>query len=354
MSAHVLTRWEPENSAFWQQEGRAVARRNLWISIPALLLAFAIWQVWSVAVVNLPNIGFKYTPNQLFWLAAVPALSGATLRIFYSFMVPIFGGRLWTTLTTASLLIPAIGLGLAVQNPNTSYVTMMMLALLCGFGGGNFSSSMANISFFFPKAEKGTALGLNAGLGNLGVSVVQFVVPLIITMGVFGAVGGDSQIWVKGEQTRQIWLQNAGFVWVPFIIVSSLAAWFGMNDIASAKASFADQAVIFSRKHNWLMCWLYLGTFGSFLGFAAGFPLLIKSQFAGVNPTQYAFLGALVGGLSRPFGGWLSDKIGGAKVTQFVFLGMIAGVMGGWPSCRKAARAATSGAFSPASWRCLR
>ena len=328
MSAHVLTRWEPENSAFWQQEGRAVARRNLWISIPALLLAFAIWQVWSVAVVNLPNIGFKYTPNQLFWLAAVPALSGATLRIFYSFMVPIFGGRLWTTLTTASLLIPAIGLGLAVQNPNTSYVTMMMLALLCGFGGGNFSSSMANISFFFPKSEKGTALGLNAGLGNLGVSVVQFVVPLIITMGVFGAVGGDSQMWVKGEQTRQIWLQNAGFVWVPFIIVSSLAAWFGMNDIASAKASFADQAVIFSRKHNWLMCWLYLGTFGSFLGFAAGFPLLIKSQFAGVNPTQYAFLGALVGGLSRPFGGWLSDKIGGAKVTQFVFLGMIAGVMG--------------------------
>ena len=328
MSAHVLTRWEPENSAFWQQEGRAVARRNLWISIPALLLAFAIWQVWSVAVVNLPNIGFKYTPNQLVWLAAVPALSGATLRIFYSFMVPIFGGRLWTTLTTASLLIPAIGLGLAVQNPNTSYVTMMMLALLCGFGGGNFSSSMANISFFFPKSEKGTALGLNAGLGNLGVSVVQFVVPLIITMGVFGAVGGDSQTWVKGEQTRQIWLQNAGFVWVPFIIVSSLAAWFGMNDIASAKASFADQAVIFSRKHNWLMCWLYLGTFGSFLGFAAGFPLLIKSQFAGVNPTQYAFLGALVGGLSRPFGGWLSDKIGGAKVTQFVFLGMIAGVMG--------------------------
>ena len=328
MSAHVLTRWEPENSAFWQQEGRAVARRNLWISIPALLLAFAIWQVWSVAVVNLPNIGFKYTPNQLFWLAAVPALSGATLRIFYSFMVPIFGGRLWTTLTTASLLIPAIGLGLAVQNPNTSYVTMMMLALLCGFGGGNFSSSMANISFFFPKSEKGTALGLNAGLGNLGVSVVQFLVPLIITMGVFGAVGGDSQMWVKGEQTRQIWLQNAGFVWVPFIIVSSLAAWFGMNDIASAKASFADQAVIFSRKHNWLMCWLYLGTFGSFLGFAAGFPLLIKSQFAGVNPTQYAFLGALVGGLSRPFGGWLSDKIGGAKVTQFVFLGMIAGVMG--------------------------
>ena len=324
----LLTIWAPEDKSFWEREGEAIAKRNLWISVPALFLAFAIWQVWSVVAVSLPGLGFKYSTNQLFWLAAAPALSGATLRIFYSFMVPLVGGRRWTAISTASLLIPAIGIGFAVQDNTTAYPTMLILALLCGLGGGNFSSSMANISFFFPKSEKGTALGLNAGLGNLGVSVVQFVVPLIITMGVFGAVGGDSQIWVKGEQTRQIWLQNAGFVWVPFIIVSSLAAWFGMNDIASAKASFADQAVIFSRKHNWLMCWLYLGTFGSFLGFAAGFPLLIKSQFAGVNPTQYAFLGALVGGLSRPFGGWLSDKIGGAKVTQFVFLGMIAGVMG--------------------------
>ncbi len=328
MASHVLTRWEPEVPAFWQSEGRAVARRNLWISIPALMLAFAIWQVWSVAVVNLPNIGFKYSPNQLFWLAAVPALSGATLRIFYSFMVPIFGGRLWTTLTTASLMLPAIGLGFAVQNNQTSYETMLILALLCGFGGGNFSSSMANISFFFPKSEKGTALGLNAGLGNLGVSVVQFVVPLIITAGVFGALGGEPQVWSKGDATKEVWLQNAGFIWVPFIVVSSLAAWFGMNDIASAKSSFADQAMIFKRKHNWLMCWLYLGTFGSFLGFAAGFPLLIKSQFPGVDPTQYAFLGALVGGLARPFGGWLGDKIGGARVTQWVFIGMIAGVMG--------------------------
>ena len=328
MSSHVLTRWEPEDPVFWQKEGHAVARRNLWISIPALTLAFAIWQVWSVVVVNLPNIGFKYTPNQLFWLAAAPALSGATLRIFYSFMVPIFGGRLWTTLTTASLLVPAIGLGMAVQDPQTSYASMMLLALLCGFGGGNFSSSMANISFFFPKAEKGAALGMNAGLGNLGVSIVQFVVPLIITMGVFGALGGEPQTWTKGAQVKHLWLQNAGYIWVPFIILSTLAAWFGMNDIASAKASFADQAVIFKRKHNWLMCWLYLGTFGSFIGYAAGFPLLIKSQFTGINPTQYAFLGALIGGLTRPFGGWLADKIGGARVTQFVFLGMIVGVFG--------------------------
>ena len=244
-------------------------------------------------------------------------------------MVPVFGGRRWTALSTASLLLPAAGLGFAVQNPDTSYITMMILALLCGFGGGNFSSSMANISFFFPKAEKGTALGLNAGLGNLGVSVVQFVVPLIITAGVFGVLGGEAQTWVKGDATKQMWLQNAGFVWVPFIIISALTAWFGMNDIASAKASFKDQAIIFTRKHNWIMCVLYLGTFGSFIGFAAGFPLLIKSQFPAVDPVKYAFLGPLIGALVRPLGGWLSDKIkSGAVITQIVFIGMIVAVCG--------------------------
>lgn len=327
--SHLIKHWQPEDPEFWRQTGKKTARRNLWISIPALLLAFAIWQVWSVAVINLPNIGFKFTENQLFWLAALPALSGATLRIFYSFMVPVFGGRKWTAISTASLLLPAVGLGLAVQNPDTSYFTMLVLALLCGFGGGNFSSSMANISFFFPKAEKGTALGLNAGLGNLGVSTVQFVVPLIITMGVFGAFGGEAQTWVKGSETKQIWLQNAGFVWVPFIVLSTLAAWFGMNDLADAKASFKEQSVIFKRKHNWIMCILYLGTFGSFIGFAAGFPLLIKSQFAGVDPVKYAFLGPLVGALTRPLGGIVADKIkSGALVTQVVFVGMIIAVAG--------------------------
>ena len=168
MSSHVITKWEPEDKAFWEKEGKAIASRNLWISIPALLLAFSVWMVWSMVVVNLPNVGFKFDNNELFWLAALPGLSGATLRIFYSFMVPIFGGRKWTTISTASLLLPAIGIGFAVQNPNTPYITFLILALLCGFGGGNFSSSMSNISFFFPKSQKGMALGMNAGLGNLG------------------------------------------------------------------------------------------------------------------------------------------------------------------------------------------
>ena len=324
----VLTDWRPHDKSFWESQGRAVSRRNLMISIPALLLSFAVWMVWSVVVAKLPSVGFKYTTDQLFWLAALPGVSGATLRICYSFMVPIFGGRLWTTLSTWSLLIPALGIGWAVQNPDTPYWIFLALALLCGFGGGNFASSMSNISFFFPKAEKGNALALNAGLGNLGVSVVQFVVPLIITAGVFGWLGGAPVMVKEGAREFPMWLQNAGYIWVPFIIASAFAAWFGMNDIASAKASFAEQSVIFQRKHNWIMCWLYTGTFGSFIGYSAGFPLLAKTQFPDVNILAYAFLGPLVGALSRSATGWVSDKWGGGRVTLWVFMGMAAGVLG--------------------------
>ncbi len=328
LAGHVLDEWKPEDAKFWQTKGRAIARRNLWISIPALLLAFAVWMVWSVVVAKLPAVGFKFTTDQLFWLAAMPGLSGATLRIFYSFMPPIFGGRLWTSIATWSLIVPAVGIGLAVQNPETPYIIFLSLALLCGFGGGNFASSMANISFFFPKAEKGNALALNAGLGNLGVSVVQFVIPLVITAGVFGWFGGDPQNAVEANRATQLWLQNAGFVWVPFIAISATAAWFGMNDIAAMKASFADQAVIFQRRHNWIMSWLYTGTFGSFIGYSAGFPLLAKTQFPAVDSLKFVFLGPLVGALSRSATGWVSDRWGGGRVTFWVFVLMIAAVAG--------------------------
>src|SRR5574337_778228 len=187
----LLTLWTPEDKEFWAREGSLIANQNLWISIPALFLAFAIWMVWSPVVVQMKAVGFPYSTDQLFWLTAVPALAGATLRIFYSFIVPIVGGRRWTVLSTLSLLIPAIGIGFALQNVNTPFWVLLVLAALCGFGGGNFSSSMANISFFFPKERKGSALGLNAGLGNLGVSAVQFMVPLVISVGIFGWFGGD-------------------------------------------------------------------------------------------------------------------------------------------------------------------
>ena len=328
LGPHLIEDWRPDDSEFWLSKGRALARRNLLISIPALLLSFAVWMVWSVVVAKLPAVGFTYTTDQLFWLAALPGLSGATLRIFYAFMVPIFGGRLWTTLTTWSLIIPALGIGMAVQNPATPYWLFLALALLCGLGGGNFASSMANISFFFPKAEKGNALALNAGLGNLGVSVVQFVVPLVITAGVFGWLGGEPVIVKEAGKEAPLWLQNAGFIWVPFIIASAFAAWFGMSDIVSARASFAEQAVIFQRKHNWIMCWLYTGTFGSFIGYSAGFPLLAKTQFPEVNALACAFLGPLIGALSRSLTGWVSDRWGGGRVTFWVFAGMSIGVAG--------------------------
>ncbi|MEI6202312.1 MAG: NarK family nitrate/nitrite MFS transporter, partial [Enhydrobacter sp.] len=328
LSAKMLEDWRPEDKAFWQTSGRRIARRNLAISIPALLLSFSIWMVWSVVVAKLPAIGFAYTTDQLFWLAALPGVSGATLRIFYSFTVPIFGGRLWTTLATWSLMIPAVGIGYAVQNPAMPYWIFLVLALLCGFGGGNFASSMSNITFFFPKAEKGNALALNAGLGNLGVSVVQFVVPFVITAGVFGWLGGEPQIVREAGRQTSLWVQNAGFIWVPFIAASAFAAWFGMNDIASAKASFAEQSIIFQRRHNWIMCWLYTGTFGSFIGYSAGFPLLAKIQFPEVNALQYAFLGPLVGALSRSLSGWIADRWGGGRVTFWVFVAMVAGALG--------------------------
>jgi NNP family nitrate/nitrite transporter-like MFS transporter len=317
--------WRPEEPAFWQATGRPIARRNLWISTYCLLLSFAVWMVWSVVVARLPAIGFAFTTDQLFWLAALPGLSGATLRIFYAFLVPIFGGRLWTTLSTASLLIPAFGIGYAVQDPQTPYLIFLVLALLCGFGGGNFASSMANISYFFPKSEKGNALAINAGLGNLGVSIMQFLVPVVVTMSLFGALGGQAQTAADGTQ---LWMQNAGFVWVPLIGIGTLAAWFGMNDILSARSSFADQATIFGRAHTWLMCWLYTGTFGTFIGMSAGFPLLAKLVFPEVDALKYAFVGPLLGALSRAGTGWISDRLGGARVTFWVFVVQIIAIVG--------------------------
>jgi NNP family nitrate/nitrite transporter-like MFS transporter len=319
----VIADWNPEDQRFWAQSGRRVAARNLWLSIAALTLAFAVWMVWSVVVVHLPAAGFGYTANQLFWLAALPALSGATLRIFYAFAVPVFGGRRFTALATASLLLPSLGIGFAVQDPTTPYETMVALALLAGLGGGNFASSMAHISFFYPKSKKGYALGMNAGLGNLGVPLVQLAVPLAISTGIFGVLGGAPQV----EGPAPLWLQNAGFVWVLPIAASALACWFGMNDLADARGSFAEQAVIFRRKHNWLLSWLYLGTFGSVIGFAAVFPLLAQSQFPGLDALQLAWLGPLAAALLRPIGGGLADRLGGARVTFWTFVVLALGAL---------------------------
>lgn len=319
----VIRDWRPEDPEYWERTGKRVATRNLLISVPSLLLAFSVWMLFSVVAISLPQIGFTFSTDQLFWLIALPSLSGATLRVFYSFVIPLVGGRRWTAISTASLLLPAAWLGMAVQDIDTPYWVFVVIAMLCGLGGANFSSSMSNISFFYPKAKQGFALGINAGLGNMGVSVAQALIPFAITAGVLGSMAGGPLPTVDGGT---LYLQNAGFIWVPALLVMAIVAWFGMNDLTSARSSFGEQAVIFRRKHNWLMCWLYVGTFGSYIGFSAGFPMLVKSQFPDVNPMTYAFIGPLLGALMRSVGGALADRVGGALLTFWVFVLMIATV----------------------------
>jgi MFS transporter, NNP family, nitrate/nitrite transporter len=318
-----LTDWRPEDATFWQQQGRVIALRNLIISMPPLFLSFAVWMVWSVVVVELPRIGFQFSTSQLFWLAAAPGISGGLLRLAYAFVVPIFGGRNWTVFSTASLLLPTLWMALAIQNSSTSYVVFFAIALLCGLGGGNFSASMANISFFFPRRMQGTALGWNAGFGNLGVGVMQAVVPLTIYGGALVFMGGTSQNYTDGAVVTKVWMQNAAYIWVPFILLATIAAAWGQNNIRGAQASLREQIGIFQRKHAWILAWLYTGTFGSFIGFAAAFPQLLSTYFPASEAKHWAFVGPLLGALVRPLGGWLSDRLGGGKVTFWNFAVML-------------------------------
>ncbi|TLS37826.1 MFS transporter [Pseudalkalibacillus caeni] len=321
-----IQQWNPEDQVFWETEGRIHAKRNLWISVFSLMVAFVVWQIWSVTAVRLNDVGFAFSKSELFTLAALPGLVGATFRIFFTFMPGIVGGRNWTVISTGALVLPAIGIGIAVQNPETSFLTMAVLAGLCGIGGGNFSSSMANISPFFPKKEKGTANGINAGLGNLGVSVVQFVTPIVIMVPWLGMATGGSQTMKDGTK---IFLQNAAFVWVIPIALLTIIAFFGMDNLPGTKQSFKEQSVMFKEKHTWIMTWLYTMCFGSFIGYAAAFPLLINSEFPETNAVGLAFLGPLVGASVRPLGGWLSDKVGsGARVTFWDIIVMISATAG--------------------------
>ncbi|EJF7979999.1 NarK family nitrate/nitrite MFS transporter [Escherichia coli] len=295
-SRYLLRDWKPENPAFWENKGKHIARRNLWISVSCLLLAFCVWMLFSAVTVNLNKIGFNFTTDQLFLLTALPSVSGALLRVPYSFMVPIFGGRRWTVFSTAILIIPCVWLGIAVQNPNTPFGIFIVIALLCGFAGANFASSMGNISFFFPKAKQGSALGIN-GVPQADGSVMS--------------------------------LANAAWIWVPLLAIATIAAWSGMNDIASSRASIADQLPVLQRLHLWLLSLLYLATFGSFIGFSAGFAMLAKTQFPDVNILRLAFFGPFIGAIARSVGGAISDKFGGVRVTliNFIFMAIFSALL---------------------------
>lgn len=323
---YLLNNWRPENKAFWENKGQAIARRNLWISVACLLLAFCVWMLFSAVAVNLNKVGFHFTTDQLFLLTALPSLSGAILRVPYSFMVPLFGGRYWTVLSTVILIVPCIWLGVAIQNITTPFWVFIIIALLCGFAGANFASSMGNISFFFPKAKQGSALGVNGGLGNLGVSVMQMVAPAVIFLPLFTFLGVHGVTQPDGST---ITLSNAALVWVPLLLLATVAAWFGMNDIAGSKASIRDQLPVLKRPHMWLLSLLYLATFGSFIGFAAGFAMLAKTQFPAVDILKLAFFGPFIGALARSFGGIISDRLGGVRVTlvNFVLMALFTGLL---------------------------
>ncbi len=322
----VIQDWRPEEPDFWQQIGQKTAQRNLWISIPCLLLAFCVWMLFSAVAVNLNKVGFNFTTDQLFMLTALPSVSGAILRVPYSFVIPMFGGRRWTAISTIFLIIPCLWLGYAVQDPTTPFSVFVTISLLCGFAGANFASSMANISFFFPKNKQGGALGLNGGLGNLGVSVMQLIAPIAISVSIFGIFGGTGHTQPDGSS---LWLENAAWIWVPFLIIATLFAWFGMNDLAASKASLSQQLPVLKRGHLWILSVLYLSTFGSFIGFSAGFAMLSKTQFPDVVILHYAFFGPFLGALARPVGGALSDRFGGIRVTliNFVLMAIFAALL---------------------------
>jgi NNP family nitrate/nitrite transporter-like MFS transporter len=316
-----ITDWNPEDEKYWEAKGKVVARRNLIWSIVAEHIGFSVWLVWSIVATKLPQVGFHYTTDQLFQLVALPGLIGSLMRFPYTFAVPVFGGRNWTIASAALLFIPTILLAYFVTKPDTSFGVMMLVAATAGLGGGNFASSMANISFFYPDRMKGWALGLNAAGGNIGVSGVQLLTPIAISLAWIGLYMGSPQ------GTTGLYLQNAGLMWLPLVAIAVYGSIRYMNNLTSARSTFKDQLVIVKRKHTWVMSYIYIGTFGSFIGYSAAFPLLLKTQFPQIT-VAIAFLGPLVGSLSRPFGGWLADKLGGALVTFWNFVVMAVATLG--------------------------
>jgi len=309
-----ISDWNPEDEKFWESRGQFIARRNLIWSIFAEHLGFSIWLLWSIVATKLPQAGFHYTTDQLFQLVALPGLIGSLIRFPYAFAVTLVGGRNWTVFSAAVLFIPTIALAYFVTQPDTPFWLMLLVAATAGLGGGNFASSMANISFFYPDRMKGWALGLNAAGGNIGVSGVQLLTPLLLG---FGFVS----LYQATPVAEGLYLQNAGLMWLLPLTIAVIGAFFFMNNLTSARSSLRDQLVIMKRKHTWVMSYIYIGTFGSFIGYSAAFPLLIKTQFPTVT-VVIAFLGPLVGSLSRPLGGWLADKVGGANVTFWNFIVM--------------------------------
>ena len=316
----ILEHWDPENEAFWEKYGKKIAKQNLFTSTWALVLSFVVWTLWATIAAKLNLIGFHFSDEQLFTLAALPGLVGATGRLFYTYLPGIMGGRNSTFVTTALLLLPLFGLGHALQDTSTSYQTFVLLVSFIGIAGANFSASMANIGFFFPKAHKGLALGINAGVGNLGVSLIYLTAPLLLGWNLSGLFGPG-----VATPSGMLFVQNVCYFWTIPTALTLVLIWMFMDNLPLPKQSPKSMLAIFGNKHTWLMCWIYTCGFGSFIGFSAALGLLVTKEFPEVSFSYAAFLGPFIGAGVRPVGGWLADKIdSGSKVTLVSLFVMLA------------------------------
>lgn len=403
-----LPRWEPEDPQFWKETGSAIAWRTCALTTFSLLFSFATWFVMSAVVVRMPAIGFNFTKMEYFWLAAIPGLASGILRLIHSNFIPLFGTRPVVSISTIIKVIPMVWLGFALQDPTTSWGTFMVIGFLTGMGGGDFSSFMPSTSIFFPKRLQGLAMGIQAGLGNFGVSVVQFVTPWIIGFAALGAMAGGPQLFTKADVIKDvvvtknaagivtdvvpkrpdlvaatvitkdgevvkdvvvqstettknikielkkneagavtdvlvknvvkkdIWLQNGPLVYVPFLVISFILCAIFLRSVNLPTRGFKGQFEILSGKnrastHTWNCTITYIASFGSFSGYAAAFPIMIKTIYGGFDgapdPLAYAFFGPLIGGAVRALFGGLFDKIGGSKGMHWCLIGQIAGCM---------------------------
>lgn len=317
----ILSHWDPENEGFWKKFGEKIAKQNLYTSTWALTLSFVVWTLWATIAAQLNQIGFHFTDAQIFTLASLPGLVGATGRLFYTYMPGIVGGKNWTLFSTALLLLPLIGLGGALQDTSTSYETFVMMVAGIGIAGANFSSSMANIGFFFPKKNKGLALGINAGVGNLGVSLIYLTSPILLGMS-FGGMFGEPLINVKTG--AEVYIQSVCYFWAIPTALTLILIWMFMDNLPIPKQSPKSILSIFGNKHTWLMTWIYTCGFGQFIGFSAALMLLITREFPEINMAWAAFLGPFIGAGMRPVGGWLADKINsGSKITLYSLFVML-------------------------------
>ncbi len=344
-SREWLTAWDPENEASWD---KALAWKTLWITTFTLTMAFVAWFLPSAIVPKLNALGYSFSKEQLYWLAAIPGLSGGLLRIIWMTLPPIVGTRKMVALTTGLLFFPVLGWGVRVQSPTAPYWELLVLAFLAGIGGGAFSGFMPSTSYFFPRRLQGTALGLQAGIGNFGVSLVQLLTPWLVGFGMIGFLGASQQIKVAGKPNATVWYQNAAFFYIPFIIIGAILAWTMLKSVP-VKANIRQQFDIFRTPDTWWMTLLYVMTFGTFSGLSAQFGLLMTNLYGTGNSlivkgtgataqmlvagysvpdaAKYVFLGPLVGAGARVLFSPLTDRMGGARWTVVSGLGLVGSII---------------------------